>query len=325
MARRLNEVSSVFPPPSHLISNPPPQQPERQSCAPRNPSTAKEKPEEREERELAEALEASRETGRTDRESELATALNESSRFVQPIDLRQAARTVKPTSAIYSSEDFTKAQEAVEDALTEQYKCSQGNKSICVEALELSAMVRSKNGVSQSEMTKHSSLQYGRIYNDAMFLLLKSDVVALQPTEVFLDIGHGLGLQTLLAAYCFGSESRGIELDEDRYLISLQYRELISTLNSHVIPSPAVGSVDLRLGNAAESSKHLEYITTSDVVFVNNYANVYAKSDKIKTPSLDKYIAGYFAQSKIGTRLISLSQVRRGMGKPGEEGHGKLL
>ena len=119
-----------------------------------------------EEIQLAEALKASRET---DLDSYINAALTASRRLVQPIDLRQVARAVKPTSALYSAEDFTRAQEAVEDALTDQYKSSQGNKPL---------------------------------------------------------IGHRLGLQTLLAAYCFGSETRRIELDEDRYLIGLQYSQV---------------------------------------------------------------------------------------------------
>ena len=85
--------------------------------------------------------------------------------------------------------------------------------------------------------------------------------------------------------------------------------QLISTLNSHAVPSPAVGSLGLRLSNAAESVDYLEYITTSNVIFVKNYSDVCAKNDKVGTPNLDKYIAGYFAQTKIGTRLIRLPQL----------------
>ena len=50
-------------------------------------------------------------------------------------------------------------------------------------------------------------------------------VLHLKRSDVFLDIGHGVGNTCLQAAYCIGCEARGIEIIKDRYQVSLDFAQ----------------------------------------------------------------------------------------------------
>ena len=49
----------------------------------------------------------------------------------------------------------------------------------------------------------------------------------LSKDEIFLDIGHGIGNAPIQAAATVGCEARGIELVEDRFAISVSFRDSI--------------------------------------------------------------------------------------------------
>ena len=46
----------------------------------------------------------------------------------------------------------------------------------------------------------------------------------LKPNDIFIDLGHGIGMPSLQAAYTRGCEARGIESVGDRYLISSRFQ-----------------------------------------------------------------------------------------------------
>ena len=62
--------------------------------------------------------------------------------------------------------------------------------------------------------TTNSNGMYGRVREDALERIF--NIMKLKPTDVFIDLGHGIGLVSIQAAYTRACESRGIEKDKDR-------------------------------------------------------------------------------------------------------------
>lgn len=55
-------------------------------------------------------------------------------------------------------------------------------------------------------------------------------IMNLQPTDIFIDLGHGIGNATLQAAYTRGCESRGIEMLQDRCFIADRFKERLAEI-----------------------------------------------------------------------------------------------
>ncbi len=82
-----------------------------------------------------------------------------------------------------------------------------------LEQMENSSMVRKAN---------HKAM-YGRITCTGLAHIF--DVMDLKSSDIFLDLGHGLGLPSIQAAYTRGCEARGIELEKERFCLSEQCME----------------------------------------------------------------------------------------------------
>ena len=52
----------------------------------------------------------------------------------------------------------------------------------------------------------------------------------LQRSDIFIDLGHGIGNATLQAAYTRGCESRGIEIMQQRCFIAEQFKERLAEI-----------------------------------------------------------------------------------------------
>ena len=75
---------------------------------------------------------------------------------------------------------------------------------------------------------------------------------------------------------------------------------------------PKPGKITLLNGDASDTKEFTKIITTSDRILVNNYEDVFSSrgtKKKGQNRSLDDFIASYFAQSRIGTRLVSLTEL----------------
>lgn len=66
----------------------------------------------------------------------------------------------------------------------------------------------------------------------AFFLFFKKifELTGLQRNEIFLDLGHGLGNAPIQAAATIGCEGRGLELVENRCLLSFAFQEMFCNL-----------------------------------------------------------------------------------------------
>ena len=68
---------------------------------------------------------------------------------------------------------------------------------------------------------------YGRVRPDTLEAIFNE--MKLKSTDVFIDLGHGIGTPSLQAAYSRGCESRGIELNAERNVIARSLQDALET------------------------------------------------------------------------------------------------
>jgi hypothetical protein len=93
-------------------------------------------------------------------------------------------------------------------------KVTEDDLGYTIEAIEKGSLVKGSND--------NTNKMYGRIREDALRTIF--DIMKLKPSDIFIDLGHGLGCPSVQAAYTRGCTSRGIELDGDRFFISEQLK-----------------------------------------------------------------------------------------------------
>ena len=144
-------------------------------------------------------------------------------------------------------------------------------------------------------------------------------MLRLKRSDVFLDIGHGVGNTCLQASYCTGCESRGIEIIKDRYDVSLDFANQIGELareqlnNNEYNRTRVPGEVILRRGDLSDGALH-NWLARANKVFVNNFGGVFAERcvNHGSKWHLDHYIAGLFASMEEETIMITLSDLQMG-------------
>lgn len=185
------------------------------------------------------------------------------------------------------------------------------------ESVEKSTAVRRANTrISNEESGTQNTAQYGRILPQATDILF--DVLKLKRSDIFLDIGHGVGNACLQAAYCVGCESRGIEIIKDRYGVSLEFQAQIETMACELQQtkgtSRVAGNVVLKRGDLSDGALH-NWLVSANKVFVNNFGGVFSHRCENQGGSqyhLDHYIAGLFASMEEEAILITLSDLQMG-------------
>jgi len=179
--------------------------------------------------------------------------------------------------------------------------------------IEKGPLVKRGNKVNSSNQTM---AMYGRIMPAALEKIF--DMLELQSDDIFIDVGHGIGVASLQAAYTRGCESRGIELINDRFVISEQIKDIMIsiTCNTENKESSAkylnrgkVGEVSFIHGDFTKRI-HSDYITTATKVLVNNCHGVFAhRSCKNGSAHLDDYIGTLFAMMKPGSIMVTLERI----------------
>ncbi|KAL7572814.1 hypothetical protein ACA910_014670 [Epithemia clementina (nom. ined.)] len=164
----------------------------------------------------------------------------------------------------------------------------------------------------KSKMGNHwtDNVQYGRVLPHATDRLLRT-ILNIQPSDVFVDIGHGIGNAVLQAAYTIGCESRGIEVVEERHAFSCYFQEEIAKTVG--MPSSSDGKlcdVTLKRGRL-EAPEFQDFLTYSGShvikAFCNNFNEVFG-SRSVQNPgqvTLDDCVAGLFASMKEGSKLAT--------------------
>ena len=147
---------------------------------------------------------------------------------------------------------------------------------------------------------KQRNAQYGRLLPGATDEML-SECLQVRETDIFVDIGHGLGNAVMQAAYTHGCTSRGIELVTERYDLSLKFQRELEEFAGRV-------PVELRNGQLQEV-KHRNFLTESGKhvmkVFCNNDGNVFGARSALQAPYLNDFVAGLFASMKEGSKIVT--------------------
>lgn len=203
-----------------------------------------------------------------------------------------AVARIKTASKKIVEEHFEKLWGEVEERL-----------ELTTEAIEQTPAIRGGN--------KNHETQYGRLLSEPTSKML-NDVMKLDKTKVFLDIGHGIGNTCLQAAYTIGCNTRGIEVDSGRNDWAIQFSKglkELSLLDGIELFEP--GHVDLRLGKLQDVAFR-DFLTRADAVFVNNFGGVF--SGERGGLDLDQYIAGLFALMKPGAIMVTLHELTGSIG-----------
>jgi cyclopropane fatty-acyl-phospholipid synthase-like methyltransferase len=82
-------------------------------------------------------------------------------------------------------------------------------------------------------------------------------IMDLQPTDIFIDLGHGIGNASLQAAYTRGCEARGIEIMQDRCFIADRFKERLAEIK-HLLHEERDGDV---------SYNHIRHLCTKTACF----------------------------------------------------------
>ncbi|KAH8087716.1 hypothetical protein JL720_7036 [Aureococcus anophagefferens] len=155
--------------------------------------------------------------------------------------------------------------------------------------------------------------QYGRLFFGATRTV--AELTNLKASEVFVDIGCGVGNATMQMACTVGCEARGIELMPDRHIVGHEHMwpALQHAIGERDGPPPKVGEVVLRQADLADPAI-AEFLSSADVAFVNNYNEIFgARSCKHGERSLDEHVARVFACMKPGSRMVTFHPLALGM------------
>jgi Histone methylation protein DOT1 len=163
---------------------------------------------------------------------------------------------------------------------------------------------------------------YGRMLPLATDRILR-DILQLNRSDTFVDIGHGLGNAVLQAAYTIGCESRGIEIVDERFLLSEVLRDQLETVIGSMSSGArkSMGSGGLKKGKVRlvcgglEMKEHRDFLSCASgggvvKAFADNFNGVFAArcstGDKVW---LDHSIAGLFALMPPGSKLVTLHEL----------------
>ena len=125
----------------------------------------------------------------------------------------------------------------------------------------------------------------------------------IRSTDVFLDIGHGIGNTCIQAAFTTGCDSKGIEVVQSRHDVAIAYRSKMLS-----IATRKVGNIDLRKGRLEEKS-NFEFLTKNvSKTFANNFGYIFhAKAGKANQRFfLDDFVAAIFAHMKPGCKMATM-------------------
>ncbi len=135
---------------------------------------------------------------------------------------------------------------------------------------------------------------YGELLPKFVSNILKRDT-KLKSSQIFVDLGSGVGNVVLQAALEIGCESWGCEMMENACdLAELQEKEFRARCRLWGL-SP--GSVHLERGDFLENVKIGNILPKADVVLVNNQAF---------TPALNESLSSLFLDLKEGCQIVSL-------------------
>ena len=174
------------------------------------------------------------------------------------------------------------------------------------------------NGSSSYPMLTNDNVQTRAMYGRTLFSGVEKimEMTDLTSSDIFLDIGHGIGNAAMQTSLTLGCESRGIEVVSQRCMIADSFQKIImeqlhesfcaedSPKHANLLKS--VGNLELRNGSLTDP-KHREFMVQADVVLVNNAHDIFGvrSGDVAGRPTVDAHVAGIFAQLKPGAMMVT--------------------
>ena len=160
------------------------------------------------------------------------------------------------------------------------------------------------------------SAQYGRLSFQTTNTVLTT-ILKVEASDVFLDIGHGIGNTVLQAAFTTScQEVRGIELVPRRHQVAMEMREgFLKIRKKERLFQPQI--IDLR-NSGLELPQNKDFLigispdhsSATMKVFFNNFNAVFAdgckKASDASAFTLDALVAGLFTLMKPGSMLVCL-------------------
>lgn len=202
-----------------------------------------------------------------------------------------------------------------------------------LEALMSDPSFQTGNKSGSIKIDGQTSAQYGEFRIEAFLHLLDTLQSNGSKISAFIDIGAGLGNQTMLAGFGLDVCSRGIELMKPRYETSMQiYFRLVRELEQCGLQVDT-DKVCLKQGNLANcvsppndkkvpSQELRDFVLFADmaeevqkgvVIFANNAHEVFAArcNGNGNRPELDAHLAELFGNLKVGGRIVTFTDIRR--------------
>ena len=174
------------------------------------------------------------------------------------------------------------------------------------QSIEAQCSITRANKYFEGCNTKQKSAQYGRLLPQATKTVF-SEFLELQPSDIFVDLGHGLGNAVMQAAYTHGCASRGIEVVKSRFDVSLAFKKRELSEMAGCFP------MQLRHGQI-EKAEHRHFLTMSGKsvmkVLCNNFGDVFGTRSSSNPPYLNDYVAGLFASMKEGSKIATFDELR---------------
>lgn len=181
------------------------------------------------------------------------------------------------------------------------WRCAEADVGSPIEEIEEGSLVRAGNNVLKGS-SQQSRAQYGRFMFGAMQRV--AEIASLKRSDVFLDIGSGVGNAVMQIACTVGCESWGIEIMHSRHIVADAMWASLRHALSRRTPPVAIGDCHLEAGDLVHCKRKL---VQADVAFVNNFNEIFgARGCSRYGPTLDDHIAAIFAAMKPGSRLVSL-------------------
>ena len=166
--------------------------------------------------------------------------------------------------------------------------------------------------------------RYGRLESSALraiFAFVFGPAADRSVSTYVLDVGSGIGNVVFESSHVFGFLSIGIECDKVRFDASVRLQTSLANL---VGRTRAVCPVRLVFGDATDPAIVLPLLPSDSrgVWFVNNYGGVLGYRENTGKPSTDDFMCGLFANSRPGTKMVTLFPMY-GLGLSREETIGR--
>ncbi|KAH8053007.1 hypothetical protein JL720_14790 [Aureococcus anophagefferens] len=267
---------------------------------------------ESEEDQLARILAESEETERAEKRRRLEAQASQESEEDQLARILAESAATAEAEARERAEALRRADDERKPLTTAEFvalwRATEEGTGVAMTDIEAGTLVRTGNAAGSVSGATQDKAQYGRLFFGATRTV--AELTNLKASEVFVDIGCGVGNATMQMACTVGCEARGIELMPDRHIVGHEHMwpALQHAIGERDGPPPKVGEVVLRQADLADPAV-AEFLSSADVAFVNNYNEIFG-ARSCKHGGGPRRARRVFACMKPGSRMVTFHRSR---------------